>query len=59
MSEYFKKLSTERSTWLGLISFFGALGYAFSPIHVDLIVNTAIGLSGLVFGVMPDPEKVK
>lgn len=59
MPEYLKKLSTERSTWLGLIAFFGSLGYIVNPSYIDLIVSTATGLTGLVFGVTPDPGKVK
>ena len=46
----------ERSTWVGIVGILSALGIAFTPDQVELIVAAGLAVWGLVEAFLPDPS---
>lgn len=52
--EYFEQRTKERSTWLGVVGFLGAVGFTVSPEMTESIIGIGTALSGLIFSFTPD-----
>lgn len=44
----------ERTTWLGLLAFAGLIGWRVAPEHIELIVQSGLGLGGLLLVAVKD-----